>query len=707
MTDLNPGGASSSPHELIVAGGSLYFVATEPANGEEVWRLVGPAVAPEISSIPRPLMVGGSNTIAGTNLTDGSVVMLFVATAAGPVAYGPFSPTTTSPTLLTLAIPPTVALGNGFASVQVINTDQSFTTSNIVPSLLVGDPFDNIPTITHFNGVGLAPPEVGIGVAHSDVVVRQGTEVTITGTGFNNPLVNLFTAAGNVGPLAPLGGGTATQFRVVVPAGAPTGPGNFQVVNAPYDGNVLSNAVAAVIGARPAISSVTVSGDTVTVNGAGFSSLSVVNLFNVQGGGVVNLGGFGPSGPRVPLTIVSDSRFTFARPLAAVAGRAFVAVLNPPFIPFSSSSDDPDGAFLFPAPAPNLLTMAAALSAPAGGARTDNVEATEAPVADSARAEAGAVGESVHWTSVVLDERERRAGGSQWAGSDSRSTRALVAGDGGVMWRAPEGDLAVGLTHDDRGVGLARLQFALRTRPRTSDLLVYESGRLVARVGPYEVGDRLAVRARAGVVEYVRNDVLLWTSAATLHYPLVAAARLISSSARVVDARLEGELGTVVTWRVPDGVQVGGMRVTAERATTAQGPVLGAGSALEAGLRGEAALGIGAKGCDYCIVSTPRGIEVRAMGTVRGRWTPEPSARYRIDLGAATVRYWRGEVLLDEVPTRPALARYAPGLCSPREVRRSSARWCGRRTGPVAVISRATVSGGPDADPAQSAARSC
>jgi len=92
------------------------------------------------------------------------------------------------------------------------------------------------------------------------------------------------------------------------------------------------------------------------------------------------------------------------------------------------------------------------------------------------------------------------------------------------------------------------------------------------------------------------------------------------------------------------------MRVTAERATAAQGPVLGAGSALEAGLRGEAALGIGAKGCDYCIVSTPRGIEVRAMGSVRGRWTPEPSARYRIDLGAATVRYWRGEVLLDEVP---------------------------------------------------------
>jgi hypothetical protein len=45
---------------------------------------------------------------------------------------------------------------------------------------------------------------------------------------------------------------------------------------------------------------------------------------------------------------VNDTRFTFARPEGAVAGPAFVEVLNPPFIPFSSSGNDPDGAFTFP-----------------------------------------------------------------------------------------------------------------------------------------------------------------------------------------------------------------------------------------------------------------------------------------------------------------------------------------------------------------------
>jgi hypothetical protein len=121
------------------------------------------------------------------------------------------------------------------------------------------------------------------------------------------------------------------------------------MVNSPYTGNVASNAVAAVIGAVPTVTSVTVSGTSITVTGAGFSVLSVINLYNLQGGVVVNLGGFGPGGaPRVPLTISSDTQFTFTRPAGAVAGPAFVEVLNPPFIPYSSSGSDPDGAFRMP-----------------------------------------------------------------------------------------------------------------------------------------------------------------------------------------------------------------------------------------------------------------------------------------------------------------------------------------------------------------------
>jgi hypothetical protein len=61
---------------------------------------------------------------------------------------------------------------------------------------------------------------------------------------------------------------------------------------------------------------------------------------------VVNLGGFSPRGkPNIPLTLVNSTRFTLTKPAAAEAGAAFVQALNPPFVPFTSSGNDPCGAF--------------------------------------------------------------------------------------------------------------------------------------------------------------------------------------------------------------------------------------------------------------------------------------------------------------------------------------------------------------------------
>ena len=52
------------------------------------------------------------------------------------------------------------------------------------------------------------------------------------------------------------------------------------------------------------MTSVTQAGTTITVNGSGFSTLTVINFFNAQGGGVVNLGGLKPGGtPKIPLTL--------------------------------------------------------------------------------------------------------------------------------------------------------------------------------------------------------------------------------------------------------------------------------------------------------------------------------------------------------------------------------------------------------------------
>ncbi len=107
-----------------------------------------------------------------------------------------------------------------------------------------------------------------------------------------------------------------------------------------------SAAVSAPIGARISVTGAAQSGPTVTVSGAGFSALTVINLFNLQPGSVVNLGGLNSDGtPKIPISLTGDGQFTFTLPGTVVAGPAFVQALNPPFIPFTSSGDDPGGAF--------------------------------------------------------------------------------------------------------------------------------------------------------------------------------------------------------------------------------------------------------------------------------------------------------------------------------------------------------------------------
>jgi hypothetical protein len=204
-------------------------------------------------------------------------------------------------------------------------------------------------------------------------VVAQGNVVRLGGAGFDTiygVAIDLFCACpgGKVGPffLNPGNPGlTPTQVSFTLPPkGAPnsppTGPGSFVVSNAGFAGTFSdkSNAVSVPIGAAIAVSSVSQSAKTIiTVNGAGFSTLTVINFFNSHGGGVVNLGGLKAGGvPNIPLTFINENKFTFTVPTAAVPGPSYVQALNPPFVPFTSSGNAPGGAFkltaLGPTPTP-------------------------------------------------------------------------------------------------------------------------------------------------------------------------------------------------------------------------------------------------------------------------------------------------------------------------------------------------------------------
>ena len=260
--------------------------------------------------------------------------------------YGPYTPSShTSTTLSFNQLDPAIPLGNGFGTVVVINTDEGFIQSNPESQYVYGAAGANIPTITGVNGVSLRPFELGVPVASIETAVSQGSTVTITGTGFANAMVNLFTA-NSAYALSVKPGANSTMIQVDIPAGAPTGPGALQVVNAPFVGNVTSNSVSVPIGAPLTLTGVSQSGNVITVVGTGFSVVSVINFFNVaSNGAVTNFGGYGANGPRIPLNVVSDTMFTFTVPAGAVTGSAYVQVINPPFIPFSSSGGDPHGAF--------------------------------------------------------------------------------------------------------------------------------------------------------------------------------------------------------------------------------------------------------------------------------------------------------------------------------------------------------------------------
>lgn len=84
------------------------------------------------------------------------------------------------------------------------------------------------------------------------------------------------------------------------------------------------------IGAAITVTSVTQSGPTITVNGTGFSTETVITLFNRRGAATVNLSGLGSGGAvKTPLTVVDSTKFTFTTPAGAVAGAAYVQAINP------------------------------------------------------------------------------------------------------------------------------------------------------------------------------------------------------------------------------------------------------------------------------------------------------------------------------------------------------------------------------------------
>ncbi len=230
---------------------------------------------PRIKTVQSPVLAGASFLITGSGFTKGSEVNFFVSTSSGSIHEATLKPAaSSSATELTVPVPATISLGQGFVSVVVVNTDQvSFPQSNPGFALLQGSAAAGLPSITGLDGDRLAATSLDpdFAVANVETTLLQGSSVMINGNGFDTThgvAVDVFCACPETG------GKLKTQFlnagnaglkpdsiTFTLPATTPTGPGSIIVSNAAGGSySAKSNAVSVPLGARINVTKVTQSG---------------------------------------------------------------------------------------------------------------------------------------------------------------------------------------------------------------------------------------------------------------------------------------------------------------------------------------------------------------------------------------------------------------------------------------------------------------
>ena len=158
-------------------------------------------------------------------------------------------------------VPSTIALGQGFVSVVVVNTDAGFVQSNPGFALLQGSAAAGLPSITGLDGHPLAATSLDpdFAAANVETTLLQGSSVVINGTGFDTvhgAAVDVFCACtGGKLPTTFLAHGNpnlkSNSITFTLPPTTPTGPGSIIVSNAAGGSySAKSNAVSVPLGAR-------------------------------------------------------------------------------------------------------------------------------------------------------------------------------------------------------------------------------------------------------------------------------------------------------------------------------------------------------------------------------------------------------------------------------------------------------------------------
>jgi hypothetical protein len=163
------------------------FVASVTDNGSNngCLDLVNPTPTPTpapltLNPINSPITLGTNATLTGTGFTAGSRIIGFVGTSSGTQSIGPFVPSSWSATSLVWQAPANMSLGQGFAILAIVNTDQNYVGSEYRQALLYGNASMNRPTILGINGTSIHQPDGALPVVYASTPIYPGSVVTIT-----------------------------------------------------------------------------------------------------------------------------------------------------------------------------------------------------------------------------------------------------------------------------------------------------------------------------------------------------------------------------------------------------------------------------------------------------------------------------------------------------------------------------------------------
>lgn len=242
--------------------------------------------------------------------------------------------------------------------------------------------------------------------------------------------------------------------------------------------------------------------------------------------------------------------------------------------------------------------------------------------------------------------------GNAWNTAGAISVRTIKADDGFVQFTTAENGLGkiAGLSSTDTNQSFNTIRYGILLGGNQA-VQVYESGALRGTFGTYAANDTFRVEIVDGVVNYLHNGAVFYTSAVAPVYPLFADTAFFHSGATLNDIVVEDTFFTSVSSADAIGNKIFGLAATNSGAITVDSFV--GNGFVEFGATNTntgKAMGLNAANAantladiDFAILLAANGsVEVVESGVSRGSFGAYATTDvYRVDVTAGVVTYQR------------------------------------------------------------------